>query len=217
MSLIKASKFFHYWTAFTADQIILPTDCPTLEDLWEWDKEWTKATIGTTHSANTNSPFGNFMKERLGHEWDYWNEDRNVDLALAKEECMRFTSFQDSNYDPMHGNFYPPVYDVLIEHKAAGSISWQEMVKLIHMRAKLKVVITYTWDEGDKRSQPLIEHMTKAFGDMIAQANEVWPENGDTRYLLIFGQKGKDELYWIGTEFNAAGAVQEMMRKTTPL
>jgi len=71
------------------------------------------------------------------------------------------------------------------------------MAKLAYCRARLKVLITYNENVDSTGNYPYIEEtIISNFGLIVKQANEVFPEPADSEYLLLLGQKDRDELKW---------------------
>ena len=216
---MEAKTFFDCWTDF-AQQVMAEQD--GLVDLWTDYGEWTRRTIGSPRSegigaidpsARGGSPFGDHFIAQFGQRWRYWKEDRNIDLAMSAADNFEMTWWNDPG-SPMTNEFYPRCYGILVEQEAIGSRAWQEFVKLIHMRAKLKVMITYTgdvWgsDTDGKKSEGLMHHMRKTFTDMIAQAASECSEDEDTKYLLIFGQNIQHKIHWHGWVIDQAGGCIE--------
>jgi hypothetical protein len=87
--------------------------------------------------------------------------------------------------------WYPSELHVLIEHEKRENIE-QEMWKLIHWRAPLKVIIFYDWDEDDKSTDLRINWVeTKIINlfEMLDTVNAFFPENVDTEYLFLIGNR----------------------------
>ena len=119
-------------------------------------------------------------------------EEWKIDLVLsAHENALRYDI---KTGDPERlPTFQPVLYDILIEHENSIGLSYQEMLKLVYMRARLKVLITYTFDSDDTDKQELqalaaIVHARKQFDRMINDSNANYPENPDTEYVFIVGQ-----------------------------
>ena len=193
-----ALMFFKAWVDF------VEFNWSVLGGLWQDDKKWTEAAIGAPRSEGANSPLGDHLGMR------YWKEDRNVDLALSGLTNFTIRRFPDDG-DAVTGQFYPVAYDVLLEHEAAGSISWEEMVKLIQMRARLKVLITYTWDQGGKVEPPaedsdrLMLYIRETFQTLLQEASGQVPEDPRTQYLLIVGRKEDGRVHWHFHVFDPMG------------
>jgi hypothetical protein len=86
---------------------------------------------------------------------------------------------------------YPSELHVLIEHEKRENIE-EEMWKLIHWRAPLKVIIFYDWDEDEKSTNSRTNWVdTKIIKllEMLDTVNAFFPENVDTEYLFLIGNR----------------------------
>lgn len=191
---MKATEFISKWENFING---LKKD-PKIDFFGKYtnDTNWTKLVLGGSSCTSTGSPLGNAIasknnKERLC----YRTEDAKIDIAFGKKnfDVLNIKNKEVTNIDD---SFYPKVYEIIVEHENKIDDCWREMAKLTSFRAKLKVLITYNWGEDDEKKDYSmnIETTAKNFGKIIKQTNEAFPENPDTEYLLIIGQrKGKEE------------------------
>ncbi len=197
---MKASEFIKIWIGFYKQIIINNPQCLASYNL---NKDWTNFILGSKRSEQNDSPLGNFITNST--ELIYRKEDGLVDLALAEKGCFKGISTMESPDGTcqrgeirLENSFYPPVYEILIEHENNVLSCWQEMVKLTYFRAKLKVLITYNWDVDHKSNYAYVfDVLVQNFKDIIQQANEKLKESDDTEYLLIIGQLDSNKsLQW---------------------
>lgn len=84
------------------------------------------------------------------------------------------------------------------------------MIKLTYDRARLKVLITYNENVDKKSDYKFInEILTNNFRTKINQANTKHPENSETEYLLIIGQKVNNNLIWYSYIFDKNGKIYD--------
>ncbi|HED38889.1 MAG TPA: hypothetical protein ENJ13_00495 [Chromatiales bacterium] len=92
---------------------------------------------------------------------------------------------------------YPSELNVLIEHEQGDNVE-EEMWKLIFWRSPLKVIIFYDWNEYEKTTNARREWLDRKLiklVDMLNKANAYFPENQETNYLFIIGNRvEKDQL-----------------------
>lgn len=199
---ISAKEFGHYWTEFIKQEIL------TISDWEEWYdheyKTWTEKTIGLPVAEEKNSPFGDFIKSKTGLK--YRKEDGLVDLTFASDNNFEgILSLKEKPEDrrdvlrkgPEKIPFYPRYYSILVEHENDINKCYEEMAKLAYFRAKLKVLITYNENVDLKDDYMYLEEIAvQNFSEIKQQSNENFPENKNTEYLLLVGQKRKDTLTW---------------------
>ncbi len=211
---MRAKEFIEVWKRFI--EKVVP-DGDVLRDQWMKDAEWTRRVIGNAHSTETDSPLGEALLDELDPspkskppKWRYRTEEWKLDLVIAKHENWPTPKdWQKEEWQAeWDDTFWPTTYEVIVEHETSGGLSWQEMVKLIHLRSRLKVLITYTYDvrnpeESQKKSQDFLDETRKQFEAMLKAAWKNFPENWDTEYLLIVGQldSGVPEVNWHFTTF----------------
>ncbi|MCC6938736.1 MAG: hypothetical protein IT226_10990 [Flavobacteriales bacterium] len=177
---MSAEEFIEAWKEFLKKYDVVLLKTWTSRD----DKAWIRQVIGAAKSSETDSPFGDYLmaEERITR---YRTEEWKVDFVASCSE----------NWPDPHGwikkrkhKFWPRTYDILIEHENYCTTSWEEMAKLILLRAKLKVLITYTEDVGHTDSEKLIKQTREQLESMLEQAWEDHSENEKTEYVLIIGQ-----------------------------
>ncbi len=159
---------------------------------WKDSIGWLNALIGPAHAAEDKSRLGKHLKDNLDQDLRNRTEEWKIDLVLsAHENALRYDI---KTGDPERlPTFQPVLYDILIEHENSIGLSYQEMLKLVYMRARLKVLITYTFDSDDTDKQELrassaIDHARKQFDRMVNDSNANYPENPDTEYVFIVGR-----------------------------
>ncbi|MBA7586558.1 hypothetical protein ES708_28560 [subsurface metagenome] len=199
---ISAKEFANYWTDFIKEKILSDSN-------WrEWYdheyKTWTEKTIGLPVSEEENSPFGDFIKSKTGLR--YRKEDGLVDLTFAPdnnfENILSLHEKPEDRFDvlkkdPEKVPFYPRHYSILVEHENDIYKCYEEMAKLAYCRARLKVLITYNENVDLKDDYMYLEEViVQNFTKIKKQSNENFPENKNTEYLLLVGQKRKDTLTW---------------------
>lgn len=193
----------------------------TLSQLWHERSAWTHGTIGPAHARCAESPFGDHLvghaKYRLDERpWRYQKECRSFDLVLTRHANMPlpylWTPQEQAYWD---AQFRPEALDIVIEQEDSCGIAWQEMLKLVHVRASLKVLVTYASDVNGRgisidRSTEHIENTKAMFQGMIQRSWEACPENAATEYVLIIGQlderSGQPEVLWHAWSWAANGA-----------
>lgn len=188
---MKAKKFIKVWKKLMEEIV---KEGEALRGQWKQDAEWTRDVIGKSQASGEGSRLGDKLIDCLGKEnWHYWAEEWKLDLVLAEKKNWSIPECKEVLGKKGNLTFWPTTYEIIVEHETSGGLSWQEMVKLIHLRSRLKVLITYTYDLPDpanetKRSQDLIETIRGQFKDMLKGAWKNFPENWDTEYLLVVGQ-----------------------------
>jgi hypothetical protein len=211
MAQITATEFFELWTDFIQKEILNDSD-------WiKWyddNKIWTEKTIGNKISETKKSPFGDYCitkKEQLR----YRKEDGLTDLSFSLKQHFKDIYSLHENTDERrevisNNIFYPTFYEVLVEHENNIYLCYEEMIKLTYDRARLKVLITYNENVDKKSDYKFInEILTNNFRTKINQANTKHPENSETEYLLIIGQKVNNNLIWYSYIFDKNGKIYD--------
>jgi len=222
---MNAQEFVTAWIEFI--EIFLSKHQGGLVKAWDGKTVWTRSTIGPAWVEQLNSPLGCFLKNRLGSDaWRYQKEYRTIDLVLSNRPNLpKPYLWQGEEEEARWGyGFHPEALDIVIEHEDACGISWQEMVKLVHVRAPLKVLITYTKEVDIRQgsmdySKTLIERTRSMFLDIIQQTWTAFPEDPCTTYLLIIGQLDESgaraQLVWHHTIYTYEnGAVRARHQST---
>jgi len=192
IKVITAKDFIKDWIAFDEKYI------KSNNWLKEWDSSntWSNFILGTKTSSSTISPIGNyFVIKYKANNLRYRTEDGLYDLSFTLNKNITSIPTLGKNYDIEYFDnneevFYPSVYDILLEHENDIYDSWQEVAKLAYVRAYLKVLVTYNSDNlTEDRISKENEMMIKTFERIIPQCNNNFPDNEQTEYLLIIGNK----------------------------
>lgn len=177
--------------------------------------DWTKLIVGEKKSTTNGSPFGDFFTEYFEKSYSYRKEDGLVDLSIfEKKNFIKgiFKIAKGAKGAKVSLDDCPTNYEVLIEHENDPAISHEEMYKLTTFRAALKVLITYIWDpskSGDIWSHTH-EKLSKNFESIIIQTNSKYPENVETNYILITGQRIGDKIVWKYTGFSVMNTLKQI-------
>ena len=184
-------------------------------DSWKNNDHWLKAVIGPASAASTGSPLGDCLVEKMGAGLRYRTEEWKIDLVLSTH---RNAVRQDIKTDRMEllPGFQPVLYDILIESENSIGISHEEMLKLVCMRARLKVLITYTFDSDgsgprEERASSAIDHARDQFDRVIDESNARYAENQETEYVFVVGRlisangDSRARIEWTGFLRNVRG------------
>lgn len=205
---INAEEFISAWKEFYPT-ILKGSECKSWEEAWD-DRgavPWTHLVTGEPYANSEHSPLGNFLKRKCP-SLRYRTEEWKVDLVMALEQNWP-TPRARENYPKWAEQFWPCMYEVLVEHEDACGISYEEMAKLILLRARLKVLVTYTHKKSHPDSDRLIGETRKQFEEMLKKAWEALGEDEQTEYLLIIGQlddRNKPaEVKWYYSTYKSTG------------
>ncbi|UPU37813.1 hypothetical protein M1B72_08930 [Geomonas paludis] len=168
----------------------------------EWETSVASGIFGIGHNPYQNLPAwtdlmlspGQFLQRVMDRLSSlelpllYRNQWYTVDALYVSGE----------NLFPKKGE-YPSSLQVLIEHEHGEDLE-EEMWKLIHWRAPLKVIIGYDWSEIEKttdaRRSWAANKVTKLL-KMLQTVNDSFLENPDTEYLFLMGRRFEAEpLSW---------------------
>lgn len=197
---MNAEDFIEAWNKFVT------LNSANLLKAWKSgdDKTWIREVIGDARATETDSPFGNYL---MGVQpLRYRTEEWKLDFIASYSE-----NWPDPNgwIKKRKHTFWPRTYDILIEHENYCTTSWEEMAKLILLRAKLKVLITYTENVGHTGSEKLIQQTREQLKSMLIQAWEDHSESEKTEYVLIIGQLDgngeKARVNWHISTYNVKG------------
>lgn len=192
---INAKNFIEAWRRFAAEHqpILLKTIRNT--------KEMTPKVVGKSIRSSKDSPLGDFLHDFFDESIIYRTEEYKIDLVFAKPDNFSRTDIITDINNESSG-FYPVNYEILIEHEYRRSKCWEEMTKLTYYKARLKVLITYLnakTGDNDPDSQTR-DALVKDFSNIIASSNKYLPENPQTEYVFILGQRiidsGIEQLEW---------------------
>ena len=87
---------------------------------------------------------------------------------------------------------YPSLLPVIIEHEHNLEKVEEEMWKLIFWRSPLKILISYDWNEDEKKTEKrknLLADKLEELSKMLIAANRAYPEAKGTEYLFIIGNR----------------------------
>lgn len=205
---MKAQEFIDVWKSFSATIV---ENNESFSELWKEPKVWTQRVLGPSHDNDSKSRLGKSVKDTF-ENLRYRPEEWKVDLVMAKEQHNWPIPKVWKKWPEKWAEFFWPItYEVLIEHEDSCSISYEEMAKLIHLRAPLKVLITYTHEAGHEQSEGLIKETQEQFEAMLKAAWNSFPENPETEYLLIIGQLegegDQSKVNWFYTIYSANGDI----------
>ncbi|MEM6724114.1 MAG: hypothetical protein AAF598_08750 [Bacteroidota bacterium] len=213
---ITAAQFLEFWKQSFSKYL-------EKELAGNWDNKMLKTDkiIGPAYANSDQSPIGNHLQTHFkAINLSYRTEDWKVDLALSsqtqhgpiqnmhlRDESVKF----DDNW------FYPRHYDILIEQENVMELCYHEMIKLTHLKARLKVLITYNYEypndsKEEAKTQQTIDFAIANFKRIINNANNDFPENPATEYLLIIGQpktkNGTTLISWEDFTFSYTGELK---------
>lgn len=211
--MLTPEQFIKYWKVYFKEN--------KWEDYYKNNDSWTQFILGSKSNKSKEGKFPQFLVEQLNRKdnqktYRHRKEDGLFDLALSSHENFKGIkdfhtdpgeiSFQNKNGEKL---FYPTQYDLLLEHENNILLCYEEMAKLTYARAKLKVLVTYDWDEEewkkDGKPSDSLERLIHNFSTIIRQANEGFSENAFTRYLLLLGRKSGNEMQWKHQVFDSTG------------
>lgn len=213
--MITATRFLEQFNKFVHE-----SKAQFTPDSWKDSSGWLNALIGPASAAVDKSPLGKHLKDNLDPNLRSRTEEWKIDLVLsAHENALRY-DIQTGDPERLLA-FQPVLYDILIEHENSIGLSYQEMLKLVYMRARLKVLITYTFDsdgsdEQEQRALDAIIHARKQFDRMVNDSNANYPENPATEYVFIVGwlisgsEDPKARINWAMFRRNARGKFESV-------
>lgn len=208
MKKITAQVFYQHWLSFSKLELELENKW---KDAWNTSKDWSKLILGTKTSSNSDSPIGNYFKEKYKKELRYRTEDGLYDLSFSLGGNIKTIPSLNSKYETDKFElgseiYYPSVYDVLLEHENEIYDSWQEVAKLAYVRAYLKVLVTYHTDNlAEYQIANERKMMIDTFNTIVKQCSKEFSDNSQTEYLLILGRNKSGVLSWDYQIFNFEG------------
>ena len=191
----RASKFKNCFSKCWNEEY--PGNRAKIDRQWRNNRDWTKYMLGK-YSKKLGKPncdaflnkvckeFIPFIQDAIqdAPELEYWLEWYTVDACIV-EKC------RGSNWC-LTSHWY-----LILEHENGAKLE-EEMWKLLHFKALLKVLIAYDYfddekeqDESKKNWLDGPDGKIKQLNDMNRSAYEVHPESDDTEYLLIVGNRKK--------------------------
>ena len=206
MKLITADIFIKHWLDFS--QAI--TSSGDWLNHWQSSTAWSNYILGTKCSSSDKSPIGEFFRKHFD-TLRYRTEDGLYDLTMSLSGNFTDIPTLDRDYNfisfqPKSEEYYPAIYDILLEHENEIYYSWHEIAKLGCVRGRLKVLVTYNSDNLTQQQMANeCEMMVKTFSTVIKQGNSNFSDNPQTEYLLLVGRQEKDELVWFHQTFDSDG------------
>jgi hypothetical protein len=196
MKAINANNFIEAWKGFIDKEIMDSKLSADLIEKWNNDTLWTELIIGS-QKAIDESPLGKHLTKGVYSGFKYYPEFNKIDLIMTSQKEIVVNDL-NGEITKETGGYYPSYLDILIEHENKIELCWQEMYKLTGIKARLKVLIIYNYDQ-DKNGDysECLNIIKKNFTSIIKQANDGFRENPETEYVLIIGQKMIDNsLMW---------------------
>lgn len=204
---INPREFADCWNEFLTKKNMTGGISEHIKDTYLDNKKWTSKIIGTAARSSSGSPIGDYIRKKATN-LEYRTEENKLDLVFSEKNSNIVV--QDIECEGKNVNldkqYYPKVYEIILEHENKSTSCWEEMVKLTRLRAKLKVLITYLDYKvvGDSQRNILIQN----FSMIIESCNEKILIN-DESYLLIVCQRipkdDNDYLDWGYTSFDEKG------------
>jgi len=212
MKIITAQDFYEKWMGFI--------NCKDPEEClfkWQSSKEWTAFMLGNAYASSKASPFGDYISndDRWREKIRYRTEDGKFDMSISLHENFQPLPTLGRNYikdvfdirladDTLA--YYPPIYDVLIEHENDVYSSWNEIAKLSWVRSPLKVLITYHTDKINPE-QILLERemLIDQFDKIVGESTKNFEDNSQTEYLLILGHNDEKKISWTADVLDHCG------------
>ncbi len=180
---INAREFIQIWQKFSED-------IAKQEELNVKIHEWREVIVGNV--ALNDYPLADYIRknfQRLSRHVSGYNG-----VALSMTAQGNFSKINTLGSEQKHQKeaFTPVGLDILLEHEEELDKSFEQMQKLVNRKAKLKVLITYHLPSTEDLKARIAENFQK----IIQQANDVFPENPATEYLLIIGQPEGEKMLW---------------------
>lgn len=192
---VSANSFIQLWKEFTE---VIAKDVNIKEAL-KTEKGVTHLIVGEKRTEKENSTLGDFIVEFYkGMKLSYIKEDALFDLSVYYNET--FQDLLSYDVDESAKKLREDILTtnaILIEHENNILMSYEEMIKLTYVKARLKVIITYDrWNDGIFAKMRL----SKNLHQIVSQANKLIPEYELTEYLIIIGQNNGDSVTWYYSE-----------------
>jgi hypothetical protein len=194
---MKALEFYNHWIDHA--NILQEKDPEGFLGAYRGSNLWTRLIIGSKKDNSEKVyPFAKYLKSKSGLM--YRPEEYSIDFVFTYGNHFKDIANVSSDHEELSFDqrFYPPVYDVIFEHENDIESCWKEMIKLTRFRAKLKVLVTYNWSPSHSRYEIIKKSTVTNFRNIIMQADKKFPENPDTEYLLIIGERNQenDKVNW---------------------
>lgn len=146
-----------------------------LGEIYWWGKRWTQCIKGLTEellSVNTSREY--YRVDSL----EYCNTNANI--KNLSENKITF-----DNFDGVYLNFHNWKNKTLVEYENKRHDWTDELVKLSHLRAELKVIIAYSeWCDSPDKYKRLIEQKLEVAIELLKGCQE---ESLKDNWLIVFG------------------------------
>ena len=172
------------------------------EFIGEWRHDLTHAGQSLRQAFQNDTPRTAYMLD--GKDAFLRRVAATLGLCMAQEWFKVDAIYHDpkANLLPAKMGMYPNRLDVLIEHEN-GDDPEREMWKLLMLRAPLKVLIFYDWQEELQRTDHRQQWLTKKLSLLFQMGKAVdkqWPQ--PSHYLFLVGKRNQqDDLplwhYWL--------------------
>ena len=202
--MISLKQFVTLWKNYSAEFTSVNKDW---KKYYQSNKEWTRRFVGEKKSSEENSPFGKFLRTNLKTKhFRARTEDGLYDLSISTQPNHTIKTTEKLITEIPQDHFYPISCDVVIEFENNPKLSWQEMIKLVYVRAHIKALVTYTsYDNDPLKSKLQAEQLKTTFQDVIAKTHGSIPEADRTKYVLLFGKIEENDLKWTTYAFKTNG------------
>lgn len=206
MKQITADIFLKLWLEFANEK----TSTNDWKNHWQSSKAWSNYILGTKRSSSDSSPIGDFF-QRYFTNLRYRTEDGLYDLTMTLNGNFIDIPTLDKTYSPTlfkpkSEDYYPTIYDVLLEHENEIYYSWHEVAKLAYVRGLLKILITYNTDNlTQQQTSSECEMIARTFTSIVRQSTQNFADNSQTEYLLLIGRQERGELKWFHRTFDDRG------------
>ena len=169
----------------------------TVQQNWDDSSKWTDYLLYRTDSS------GKYLLLNKLSEFGFSNSEfeyRKNDITVFSKETYKNIDYYDNSGTT--DTSIPICIDAIIEHENDYRRCFEEVRKLIEIKAKLKVLITYPPDSNSKNA------IIKKMGKCIKQSNMYLHENNEVEYLLVLGYNQKG-IKWEFIVFDTEGKITE--------
>ncbi len=190
---VTARDFIQIWQGFMED--LEKNSQEKLEQAYVSNADWSKLLLGEKKPESKNTPLADYIRRNQYRAARYHKEYKGIDLVFVLQDnfsqifaLSTGNSKQEDLVDKRA--FVPKFIDMLVEHETDINKCYEEMLRLVNHKARLKVLITYDWETTEQDSYSYMKNtIGENFHKIIQQANELFPENPETEYLLVIGYK----------------------------
>ncbi|MEM9981920.1 MAG: hypothetical protein AAF734_05450 [Bacteroidota bacterium] len=190
---VTARDFIQIWQGFMED--LEKNSQEKLEQAYVSNADWSKLLLGEKKPESKNTPLADYIRRNQYRSARYHKEYKGIDLVFVLQDnfsqifaLSTGNSKQEDLVDKRA--FVPKFIDMLVEHETDINKCYEEMLRLVNHKARLKVLITYDWETTEQDTYSYMKNtIGENFHKIIQQANELFPENPETEYLLVIGYK----------------------------